>query len=782
MIVSNPSQVKFINRNISLNSYKTSLYSNVNCADKVSFSAQSKNLKSAELSQADFNQAVESKVSGVNSLNRTEIIFELTEVLNLYLQKQWTDKTQPGKKEVVLDNLKKLMGERGQGNIVIAQLNPVPGDIEGNAKKVMSYIKAAEYIGVDTVVFPELTLMGYPIHDLIDRYPFIVKQNVLWMKEIAKRTGKTKAIVGFVEPRLGEPGQKTKGKEFFNSLAVLGEGKIQGVVRKSLLPTYGEFNDYRYNEPSPVSGIQPAESLSKASWGFDNKPESGKPAKIHGHDYGIAICEDTWNDSDFFDNVLYERDPIAELMANKPEILINCSASPTRDRKEQFKHNMLSFIAKKYAVPYVYVNQVGAVDSSSFDGSSRVYDSNGQLIARSKSFGEQFQIINPLKGEGKIYDLPKGLDKTFNAAKEFSLDYENDLPRTYETIIQGIRDYFYKTGFKRAVLGLSGGLDSAVNAVLLADALGPENVYAFSMPSKITAEESNSEAEILAKNLGIHYLQAPITDMVEAGTSTTQNVFNEMAKHWGSPPAETTTRDNLQARSRASILWQASNEYPGTLPIATSDKSELYIGYATINGDMSGGFAPISDVSKTKTRAFARWLNLNRPVKNVIPDHTIIKPSGAELAINTKGKTVTADEVNGPESFRDEIIWRIENLHQNSEEMMKEEFLAEKMARGEYTPKNIYEKDAFDQLKKFITETYGEYPYPIKNQQKQEWLDKFFSNMPKAVFKWSIMPPGVLVDAKSINSAEYRQPITSGRINWGEDSSEQAGSKLDNVI
>lgn len=774
-------RTNFFNQNIRFNpNNRCDLNKNTNYADTVSFSGKTQNLKSPDMPLKDFKKATEEKVSKINDANKMEVVSELTEVLDLYLQNKWDAKTQPGKKEIVLDNLKKIMGERGQGNMVVAQINPVPGDIEGNAKKVMTYIKTAEIIGIDTVVFPELTLMGYPIHDLIDRYPFIVKQNVLWMQEIAKRTGKTKAIVGFVEPRLAEPGQKWRGKEFFNSVAVLGNGKIEGVVRKSLLPTYGEFNDYRYNEPSPASGVQPPESLTKASWGVDKKPESGKPADIHGHKYGIAICEDGWNDKNFFDNFLYERDPIAELMENKPEVLINCSASPTRDRKEQFKHNMLSYIAKKYMVPYVYVNQVGAIDSSSFDGASRVYDANGELISRAKSFTEQFQIVNPIKGEGKVYELPKGLEKTLSAKKKFSLDYENDLARTYETVIQGIRDYFNKTGFKRAVLGLSGGLDSAVNAVLLADALGPENVLAISLPSKITAQESNIEAEELAKNLGINYLKVPISEMVTAGTNTTQKAFNDIEKFWGKPPAETTTKDNLQARTRATILWQIANEYPGTLPIATSDKSELYIGYATINGDMSGGFAPTADILKTKSRALARWLNLNRQVKNAIPENTIVKPSGAELAQNEKtGKTVTADEVNGPEAFRDEIIWRCENLHQSSEEMMKEDFLAEKMSRGEFKPKNIYEKDAHNQIKNFLTETYGEYPHPITKEQKQAWMDKFFSNMPKAVFKWSIMPPSVLVDAKSINSADYRQPITSGGISWKQATPEQIGHKLD---
>lgn len=341
---------------------------------------------------------------------------------------------------------------------------------------------------------------------------------------------------------------------------------------------------------------------------------------------------------------------------------------------------MLSFIAKKYSTPIVYVNQVGAIDNSSFDGSSRVFDKHGKLLARAKSFQEQFLIVNPDKNLGKIYPLTKGLEKTLTESKVYTLEYEPDLERTYKTIIQGIKDYFRKTGFERAVLGLSGGLDSTICAVLLADALGCKNVFGISMPSKITSKESKSDAETLANNLKINFTEAPIKDMVETTNNCLQTLFKTIENNWDNRYKESYTMDNIQARSRAMFLWGISNEFAKCLPIATSDKSELYMGYATINGDMSGGFAPIADVPKTKLFALARWLNNNREEKNAIPESIILKKPGAELAINPKtGKPLIAEDALMPYEFLDEIIWRIENKKEHYHDMLHSEFLYEKI-------------------------------------------------------------------------------------------------------
>lgn len=647
--------------------------------------------------------------------------------------------------KVIEKELKELLRPFKKGSIGLAQINPIAGNIEYNAKKVVKYITHAQNIGLDLVVFPELVLMGYPIEDTIDRHPIIVEENIKWLKEIAKITTSTTAIVGFVEPRKYD---HLTGKKYFNSVAVLQNGKISGIIRKSLLPTYSEFNDYRYIEPSPVVGSQKPETLG--SFDENSIENCPKTNEINGLKYGISICEDCWNNKEFFnDTTLYSIDPIEELAQENPDVFINCSASPTRAKKEQLKHNMLSFISKKYKTPIVYVNQVGAIDNSSFDGSSRVFDKNGKLLARAKSFTEQFLIVNPHQNLGKIYPLTKGLEKTLTEAKIYTLEYEPDLERTYKTIVQGIRDYFNKTGFKRAVLGLSGGLDSTVCAVLLADAIGAKNVFGVSMPSKITSKESKTDAEKLANNLGINFTEAPIKDMVETTNNCLQDLFKTVEDKWNCRYKQSFTMDNIQARSRAIFLWGISNEFDRCLPIATSDKSELYMGYATINGDMSGGFAPIADVPKTKLFALARWLNKNRTVKDAIPEAIILKKPGAELAIDPKtGKPLIAEDALMPYEFLDEVIWRIENKKEHYYDMLESEFLYEKSNT-------------------------------VSKEQKIEWLNKFYRRMSTALYKWSILPPSVIVDSRSINKYDYKQPITSSGINYKGLSESEISQKIE---
>lgn len=627
-----------------------------------------------------------------------------------------------------IEELTKITADGGY--IGLAQINPSAGDIESNAVKIAKYIKYAEAVKLDMVVFPELALMGYPIMDTIERHPFLVEENIKWLKSLAEMTKNTTALVGFVEPRE----KYSEGKLYYNSVAILKNCKIDGIVRKSLLPNYSEFNDYRYMEPSPVVGVQPAETLSRFS--KYNISNTGMVYNLNGINYGITICEDLWNNKDFFEKNLYSKDPITELKEAGAEIIINCSASPTRARKEQLKHNMLAFTAFSQKLPIIYVNQTGAIDNHSFDGASRGINKYGDLFARAKSFEEDFIIVNPAKSIGSIEPITGGLEKSLNEQKIFTLEYESDLERTYKTVIQGIRDYFVKCGLKRAVLGLSGGLDSSVCAVLLADALGKENVFGISMPSKLTSKESMSDAKILAENLGINFTEISIKQMVETTTTCLNNLFRDIEIKWQDRYANSFTPDNIQARSRAMYLWGISNEFPSCIPIATSDKSELYMGYATINGDMSGGFAPIADIPKTKLFAFARWLNVNRDIKNVIPVSIINKKPGAELAIDPKtGKTLNAEDALMPYEFLDEVIWRIENKNESYKDLYNTSF--------------VYEKTK-----------------PISKKQKIEWLNKFYNRMSKALYKWSILPPSVIVESKSINKADYVQPITSGKINY----------------
>jgi NAD+ synthetase len=749
----------------------------------IQFSGVTNALLSERLSQAEFQQTIQKLVKTAKSepALRIQVTSQLTAVLDQYLQGKWTEKNQPSKRAAVLKGLHEILGSPGQGNIVMAQIDSIPGDLAGNARKIMAYIDAAEAIGIDTVVFPELALMGYPIRDLIGRFPSLAEQNVAWLKEIAKRTGKTRAIVGFVEPRH----HRTVGKPYFNTLGILGNGKIEGLVRKVLLPTYNEFNEDRQFESSPYSGLQDPNTLGDGSWGFDGrKAPNGQPVTIHGRRIGLTICEDIWNDKDYWHQPtvpLYQRDPYEEVAAHKPDLMINASASPSRTNKEQMKDGMLSHNGKKYGIPVVYVNRVGAVDEHSFDGASRTYDKNGHCIGRSKSFSEQFSVINPETGEGTLEPLPSGEDvtlKTYGQPRRFDPNSTADLGRTYLTIVQGIRGYFKKTGMTKAVLGLSGGLDSTLVAALLADALGPENVLGISMPSKITQKSSRNDAEILAKNLGIHYQESSIVTLISTasrafsqlfqaietgrplsrftqtiakhfpntklgqalveGSKKADNTLNAWAERWG----KSNTIVNVQARMRAVILWAVSNEFKGAMPIATSDKSELYMGYATINGDMSGGFAPIADVCKTKLFALARWMNQNRAGKNAIPEAILAKKPGAELEVDPKtGQPLTAEDDLMPYEFLDETIWRVENLKQSYDEMLNN------------TPHPALADPKF----------YYEQKSDLAPEIKKAWLDKFFSKMQAAQFKWTLLPPGVIVDSGSILKPDYQFVIT-GRV------------------
>ena len=449
---------------------------------------------------------------------------------------------------------------------------------------------------------------------------------------------------------------------------------------------------------------------------------------VNGTKYNITLSDDNYN----FDK--------ADI--NSADVIIQCTASISRNGKEQTKHKALSLLSKTYNAPVIYVNQTGAVDNCSFDGGSRVYNSDGTLLARCKFFEEQFLIVNPIQKLGRIYPSP--IDAETDIKTQFSLDYEYDLERTYKSIIQGTRDYFNKNGIKRACLGLSGGLDSTVCAVLLVDAIGKENVFGISMPSKITSTESKSDAEQLATNLGIGFNEVSIKDMVDTNTKVFGNLFPEIEKYWDCRYKKSFTQDNIQARTRAMYLWGVSNEFESCIPIATSDKSEAYMGYATINGDMSGGYAPIADITKTKLFALAKWMNENRPEKNAIPQSVIEKRPGAELAIDPKtGKPLIAEDALMPYEFLDEVIWRIENKKENYENMITSEFLYEKT-------------------------------HSVTHEQKKEWINKFYRRMASALYKKSIMPPYVIVDSPLYN---FKQPITS-KINYNNISQENIREKL----
>ena len=417
------------------------------------------------------------------------------------------------------------------------------------------------------------------------------------------------------------------------------------------------------------------------------------------------------------------------------DCLICAFTSFSKTNVEYLRAKALESFAIHQNKKCIFINQVGAIDEVVYDGLSRLLNEKGEIIALAKAFEEDLLIVDFSLG-GRIEKMPAGMDLSTNL-KEFSLNYENDLERTYKSIVLAIKDYFSKNGFKQAVLGLSGGLDSTVCAVLLADALGEKNVLGVSMPSKISTQGSKDDAAELAKNLGINYIVAPIEKYHDIFSNNFENIFNQVSEKWCNRYTNSFTQDNIQARSRAMILWGIANEYGSTLSIATSDKSETYMGYATINGDMSGGFAPILDVTKTKLFALARWMNKNREVKNVIPESILLKPPGAELAIDPKtGETLKAEDALMPYEFLDEVIWRIENLHQSIDNMMQNEFIYEKKNK-------------------------------VDEATKRAWLEKFFRRMNSAIYKWYISAPAPIVDMNSINKIEYSQPIVSN-INYSK--------------
>ena len=610
-------------------------------------------------------------------------IYELSEIINKDLENN--NLSEKERSELAV----KIKPYLNKPSIVIAQANSISGNLEYNAVKAQKYIYWANLLGVDAIVFPELFLVGNPLGDALIKFPIIAQQCREWLEVIAKLSKETKIIIGFIE-------EDKNDTLYYNSAAVLQNGEIEKIIRKSVLSNSAEYHDSRYLKT------------------YQGKNDT-KITLINDKKVNITIGEEVYN---------------TDISA---DYAINLSASISRVNKEFSRNQQLSETAKKYKTSLIYVNHVGSSECLSYDGMSRLYNADGQELFRAKAFEEEFFIVSPFDKEGFTEEFFDNTKQCQN--KKFSLDYEYDMERTYKSIKQSIKDYFNKTGFERACLGLSGGLDSTVCAVLLTDVLGKENVLGVSMPSQITSSTSKNDAKELAENLGIKFIEAPIKPMFDAARATFDTLFSEAEKSWNFRYKTSYTNDNIQARSRATILWGIANEFEKCLTIATSDKSEAYMGYATINGDMTGGYAPIADVTKTKLFALAKWMNKHRPQKNVIPASIIEKRPGAELAINPKtGKPLLAEEALMPYEFLDEVIWRVENLHQTIGDMLDEVF--------------EYEKE-----------------HKITKEQKIEWLRKFFRRMSNSAFKGTLMPPSPIVDAHSINKTEYIQPILSG-INY----------------
>ncbi|MEO7297631.1 MAG: NAD+ synthase [Verrucomicrobiota bacterium] len=457
--------------------------------------------------------------------------------------------------------------------IALAQINTTVGDLAGNEAKILAAYQRGVENKVEIVVCPELTITGYPPRDLLLKKDFI-QQNLATLHRLAAATGNVGLLVGYVGENKIRPGRPLN-----NEVALLQNGKIVATRVKTLLPTYDVFDEDRY---------------------FAAATEN-RPAEFAGKKIGLTVCEDIWNDEDFWPERRYQNNPPMELITAGAKILFNVSASPWSLGKENVRYGMLSSLARKAKTPIVFCNLIGGNDELIFDGNSMVFNSAGQLIAQAELFAEDFLLVDT--------EAEKSID--FHSA--------SDVEKVYKALVLGLRDYLQKCGFKSAVLGLSGGIDSALVACLAADSLGKENVRGISLPSKYSSQHSLDDARILAKNLGIQYDVIPIQTVFAATKQELKPIF--------AGRAEDTTEENIQARLRGVLLMALSNKF-GALLLTTGNKSELGVGYCTLYGDMCGGLAVISDVPKTMVYEMAKWINRER---EIIPVSTITKAPSAEL-------------------------------------------------------------------------------------------------------------------------------------------------------
>jgi NAD+ synthetase len=467
--------------------------------------------------------------------------------------------------------------------IALLQLNATIGAFDKNRARLEEAYREAVDKGVELVLAPELFLCGYPPRDLLLRDDFV--QGCLdCLDALAKSVGAVPLITGYVDRNPKRPGRALR-----NAAAIIRNGKVLRRVTKSLLPTYDVFDEDRYFEP--------AEKIA--------------PLKIGGQKIAVTICEDIWNDADFWPERRYRRDPIRELVDAGAKLIVNISASPWQRGKEATRLAMLQQVARDESVPLVQVNMVGANDELIFDGHSVAVNAEGHVLALGASFAEDVLVV----------DIDAGGSASGLTLTSPSLP-PNQEEQLFRALVLGVRDYVGKCGFKSVVLGLSGGVDSALVAVIATEALGAEKVWGVSLPSRYSSEGSLSDAAQLAKKLGIRYDVLPIAEPVTEIEKTLEGVFE------GRTPDA--TEENIQSRLRGLLLMALSNKF-GPLVLTTGNKSELAVGYCTLYGDMCGALAVIADVLKTEIYALAHWINRNG---EIIPWNTIEKPPSAELRPN----------------------------------------------------------------------------------------------------------------------------------------------------
>jgi NAD+ synthetase len=463
--------------------------------------------------------------------------------------------------------------------IALGQLNPTIGDFEGNLRLIDEAMAGARAANADLLVLPELVLCGYPPRDLLERDAFLDASTRALASLAAGVRGATAVLVGFPEPLP----QNMAGRRIANSVALIVDGKIVAVRRKSLLPTYDVFDEWRYFEPAT----------------------SVAPVPFRGRNLGISICEDIWNDGDFWPHRLYREDPIEKLVAAGADLLINIAASPYTVEKRHLRPRMLASVARHWQRPLVFVNQVGGQDDLIFDGSSLATNAKGEVIARAAEHAADLVVVDVDAGIGDMRPV-----------------VESDARSALDALVLGTRDYARRCRFEGALIGLSGGIDSAVVACIAGRALGPTHVLGVAMPSRYSSDHSRRDAADLAKNLGIEFREIAIEPMFASYLESLAPAFAGRAPD--------VTEENLQARIRGGLLMALSNKF-GKLLLSTGNKSEIATGYCTLYGDTNGGLAVISDVPKTWVYKIARAINADGPA---IPESTLSKPPSAELRPN----------------------------------------------------------------------------------------------------------------------------------------------------
>ncbi len=516
--------------------------------------------------------------------------------------------------------------------IALAQINTTVGDFAGNVERIVRFARLAKEREADLVAFPELAVCGYPPRDLVEKPNFIARCDAE-VDRLAGMLPDIPVLVGYVRPSLAE-----KGKAVSDAAVLLHRGRRVLDYTKMLLPFYDVFDESRYFEP----GTEPA------------------TYQLADTRLGVTICEDIWNDKHFWAKQLYTRDPVEEAVRAGAELLLNIASSPFSVGKIEFRAKMLKATATERQMPVVYVNQVGGNDQLVFDGSSMAFNARGELCARARSFEEDLVLF-----------------ETSGSFREMHPACASEIEEVYQALLLGTRDYCAKCGFRRAIVGLSGGIDSSVVATLAADALGAENVLGVSMPGPYSSPGSIRDAEALARNLAIDFRVVPILNIFDSYLTALDPAFENLPRD--------VTEENIQARVRGNILMALSNKF-GALVLSTGNKSELAVGYCTLYGDMAGGLAVIADVPKTMVYELARYVNhCTRPADR-IPQATIDKAPSAELRPNQTDQdslpayevldtvlrdyieeNLSVEEVTAKEDLDADLVRRIVRMVQNAE-------------------------------------------------------------------------------------------------------------------